>query len=56
MITVFRFKSYTATEIDSLVTLMTRNGYTVKFEKGDRVAIKVTISKDGEEGIAEDIG
>lgn len=56
MITVFKFKSFTATEIDSLITLMTRNGYKVKFEKGDRVATKVTISKDGEEGIAEDIG
>jgi len=55
MITVFRFKSFTASEVDSLITLMTRNGYKVKFEKGDRVTTKVTIQKDGDEGIAEDL-
>lgn len=54
MITVFKFKSFTASEIDSLITLMTRNGYIVKFEKGSRVTTKVTIQKDGDEGITED--
>lgn len=56
MTAVFRIKSYSAVEIESLISLMNRNGYRVIFEKGDRVSTKVIIHKDGQEyvGITED--
>jgi len=51
---VFKIKRYTEREVDSLISLMTANGYKVSFEKGDRVTTKVIISKDGQEYIGED--
>lgn len=52
MTAVFRIKSYSAIEIESLISLMNRNGYRVIFEKGDRVSTKVIIHKDGQEYIS----
>ena len=56
MTAVFKIKSYSAIEVESLISLMNRNGYRVIFEKGDRVSTKVIIHKDGQEyvGITED--
>lgn len=56
MTAVFRIKSYSAIEIESLISLMNRNGYRVIFEKGDRISTKVIIHKDCKEyvGITED--
>ena len=51
---VFKIRRYTEREVDSLISLMTTNGYKVSFEKGDRVTTKVIISKDGQEYIGED--
>ena len=52
---VFKIRRYTEREVDSLISLMTANGYKVSFEKGDRVTTKVIIiSKDGQEYIGED--
>lgn len=51
---VFKIKRYTDREVESLISLMTNNGYKVSFEKGDRVTTKVIISKDGQEYIGED--
>ena len=53
MTAVFRLKRFSAHEIDALITLMTENGYKVVFERGDRVSSKVTITKAGQEYIAE---
>ena len=52
MIAVFKIKSYSSSEIDAVVSLMTKNGYKVIFEKGDRVSMKMTIVKDGMEFVA----
>ena len=49
MTAVFRIKSYSSSEIDSLISIMTKNGYKVIFEKGDRVSTKIIIQKDGQE-------
>jgi len=54
MTAVFKIRRYTEREVDSLISLMTANGYKVSFEKGDRVTTKVIISKDGQEYIGED--
>ena len=53
MTAVFRLKSFAANEIDSLISVMTKNGYKVIFEKGDRVSTKVIIRKDGQEYLSE---
>lgn len=52
MIAVFKIKAYSSSEIDAVVSLMTKNGYKVIFEKGDRVSMKMTIVKDGMEFVA----
>ena len=53
MTAVFKFKRFSANEINALISLMTENGYKVIFEKGDRVASKVTITRVGQEYITE---
>ena len=53
MTAVFRIKSYSSREIDSLISIMTKNGYKVIFEKGDRVSTKIIIQKDGQEYLSE---
>lgn len=52
MTAVFKIRSFTANEIDSLISIMTKNGYKVIFEKGDRVSTKVIIHKEGQEYIS----
>ena len=52
MIAVFKIKSYSSSEIDAVVSVMTKNGYKVIFEKGDRVSLKLTIVKDGMEFVS----
>lgn len=52
MIAVFKIKSYSSSEIDAVVSVMTKNGYKVIFEKGDRVSMKMTIVKDGMEFVS----
>lgn len=52
MIAVFKLKNYNASEIDAVVSCMTKNGYKVIFEKGDRVSLKLTIVKDGMEFVS----
>ena len=52
MIAVFKIKSYSSFEIDAVVSCMTKNGYKVIFEKGDRVSLKMTIVKDGMEFVS----
>lgn len=49
MTAVLRIKTFSAVEIEALVSLLTRNGYMVSFQKGDRVTTKVIIRKDGQE-------
>lgn len=49
MTAVLRIKTYSAVEIESLVSLLTKNGYMVSFQKGDRVTTKIIIRKDGKE-------
>lgn len=56
MIAVFKLKSYSAGEIDALISVMTKNGYKVIFEKGDRVSTKVIIQKHGQEYVSDTEG
>lgn len=49
MTAVLRIKTFSAVEIEALVSLLTRNGYMVSFQKGDRVTTKVIIRKEGQE-------
>lgn len=54
MVTTLKIKSFTADEIDRFITMLTRNGYKVKFSKGDRLHMTIQISKN-DTGDGQDI-
>ena len=56
MIAVFRIKRYSSEDVRAFIHLMTENGYKVSFEKGDRMATKVTVTKECQEYIAGEEG
>ena len=56
MVTTLKIKSFTADEIGRFITMLTRNGYKVKFSKGDRLHMTIQISKnDTGDGDGQDI-